>query len=385
MIERRQGKTSRRGVKGTRNAKERRGVQVYKFGGASLADADAILHAVKIISAHDGPLVVVVSAMGGVTDALLDLAKLATSGAVDKALVQVATQRDKHLTAARTVLRGDLRDETIESIDQSFAELEQLIAGLSILSELTARTTDYIAARGERLTARIVTAGLVQAGIKAQYIDAVDVIKTDAAFGQASPDLRRTERATRAALRPLLKRGVIPVVPGFVGAAPDGQLTTLGRGGSDLTATLLARAMGARDVSLWKDVPGLLTADPRIVPDARVVPQVHVREAAELAYYGARVLHPRALIPIGHRSIAVRLRPFADPQSTGTEISLRRTLSGYPVKALSAIPGQALVTVEGAGMLGVPGIAARTFAAVHRAGISVSLISQASSEHSICF
>jgi aspartokinase/homoserine dehydrogenase 1 len=174
-------------------------------------------------------------------------------------------------------------------------------------------------------------------------------------------------------------------VPGFIGAAPDGQVATLGRGGSDLTATLLARALGAREVHLWKDVPGLLTADPRIVPDARVVPQVHLREAAELAYYGARVLHPRALIPIGRRSIAVRLRPFADPASTGTEISRRRTLAAYPVKALSAIPGQTLVTVTGSGMLGVPGIAARTFAAVHRAGVSVSLISQASSEHSICF
>src|SRR5205085_1765404 len=167
--------------------------------------------------------------------------------------------------------------------------------------------------------------------------------------------------------------------------APDGQVATLGRGGSDLTATLLARVLGAREVSLWKDVPGLLTADPRIVPDARVVPQVHVREAAELAYYGAKVLHPRALIPVIKRNVAIRIRPFADPASLGTEISRRRTLHQYPVKALSAIPRQALLTVAGSGMLGVPGIAARTFAAVHHEGISVSLITQASSEHSICF
>jgi aspartokinase/homoserine dehydrogenase 1 len=138
-------------------------------------------------------------------------------------------------------------------------------------------------------------------------------------------------------------------------------------------------------VCLWKDVPGLLTADPKIVPDARVAPQLHVREAAELAYYGAKVLHPRALIPLVKRNIAVRIRPFASPASLGTEISRRRTLSAFPVKALSAIPGQALLTVTGSGMLGVPGIAARTFAAVHQEGISVSLISQASSEHSICF
>src|SRR2546425_9647696 len=151
---------------------------------------------------------------------------------------------------------------------------------------------------------------------------------------------RSTERSARKALEPVLARRAVPVVPGFLGAAPDGQVATLGRGGSDLTATLLARVLGAREVSLWKDVPGLLTADPRIVPDARVVPQVHVREAAELAYYGAKVLHPRALVPVIKRSVAIRIRPFADPGSLGTEISRRRTLDQYPVKALSAIPHQ---------------------------------------------
>src|SRR5207249_494304 len=151
-------------------------------------------------------------------------------------------------------------------------------------------------------------------------------------------------------------------------------------GGSDLTATLLARVLGAREVSLWKDVPGLLTADPRIVPDARVVPQVHLREAAELAYYGAKVLHPRALVPVIKQNVAIRLRPFADPASLGTEISRRRTLEQYPVKALSAIPRQALLTVTGSGMLGVPGIAARTFAAVHQEGITVIDTGQGSSE-----
>src|SRR5205809_761866 len=234
-------------------------------------------------------------------------------------------------------------------------------------------------------SARIAAAALDTAGCPAAYVDAVEVIHTDGTFGNASPELRRTERSARRVLRPLLARGVVPVVPGFLGAAPDGQAVTLGRGGSDLTATLLARALGAREVSLWKDVPGVLTADPRIVPDARVIPQLHVREAAELAYYGAKVLHPRALVPVLRRSVAVRIRPFAEPASLGTEISRRRTLNAYPVKALSAIPKQALLTVTGSGMLGVPGIAARAFAAVHHEGISVSLISQASSEQSICF
>ena len=162
-------------------------------------------------------------------------------------------------------------------------------------------------------------------------------------------------------------------------------MATLGRGGSDLTATLLARGLGASRVSLWKDVPGLLTADPRVVPDARVIPQLHAREAAELAYYGAKVLHPRALIPVAGRRIPVYVRPFGDPDSAGTEVSERVAPGRFPVKALTAAGGQALVTVTGNGMLGVPGIAARTFHALHVRQISVSLISQASSEHSICF
>src|SRR5881397_1725064 len=364
-----------------------RPIEIHKFGGASLANGAAIAQAVAIIRARrPAPMVVVVSAMAGVTDALLDLAAAAIQRGPDSARATVEALCAQHLGAVRALLGpGPRTDELVQTIEHAFAEVEPLAAGLRILRELTPRTTDYLVARGEQLSARIVAAALDCAGCPATYVDAAAVIQTDGTFGNASPDLARTERSARHVLRPLLARGVVPVVPGFLGATPDGQVATLGRGGSDLTATLLARALGAPEVSLWKDVPGLLTADPRMVPDARVVPQVHVREASELAYYGARVLHPRALIPIMRKNIAVRIRPFTDPTSLGTEISRRRTLESYPVKALSAIPGQALLTVTGSGMLGVPGIAARTFAAVREQGISVSLISQASSEHSICF
>ncbi|HTC24321.1 MAG TPA: aspartate kinase, partial [Gemmatimonadales bacterium] len=250
---------------------------------------------------------------------------------------------------------------------------------------LSPRTSDFIVARGERLSAHLVAAALRARGASARYVDAAAIVRTDAHYGHASPDYERTDRAARRVLRPLLARRIIPVVPGFLGASPAGDLTTLGRGGSDLTATLLARALGASRVSLWKDVPGLLTADPRIVPDARVIPALHSREAAELAYYGAKVLHPRALIPLAGRKIPLFVRPFTDPVSSGTEVSERVAAAQRPVKALSAAMHQALVTVAGNGMLGVPGIAARTFAALHQRRLSVSLISQASSEHSICF
>ncbi|HEU5039773.1 MAG TPA: bifunctional aspartate kinase/homoserine dehydrogenase I [Gemmatimonadales bacterium] len=365
----------------------RRAPQVHKFGGASLADSAAVRHAVDIIRAHRSePTVVVVSAMAGTTDALLGVAQQAGRGDARAVAPLIARLRSRHAEVARALLpAGRLRADVLAYVSDVFEELEALAQGLRLLRELTPRTTDYLVARGERLSARLVSAALEAAGTRARFVDAVEVVHTDAAFGQAAPDYPRTERAVQRVLAPLLARGIVPVVPGFIGVTPEGEVATLGRGGSDLTATLLARGLGARRVSLWKDVPGLLTADPRVVPDARVIPQLHAREAAELAYYGAKVLHPRALIPVTGRRIPVYVRPFADPGAPGTEVSERELPGRNPVKALTAAGGQALLTVTGNGMLGVPGIAARTFDALHERRISVSLISQASSEHSICF
>ena len=365
----------------------RRAPHVHKFGGASLADSTAVRHAVEIVRRHrPEPTVVVVSAMAGTTDALLEAAQQAGTGESRTVGSLIARLRSRHAEVARSLLPGGrLRADVLLFITDLFAELEALAQGLRLLRELTPRTTDYLVSRGERLSARLVAAALEAGGARARYVDALDLIHTDAAFGQAAPDYARTDRAVQRVLGPLLAKGVVPVVPGFLGATPDGEIATLGRGGSDLTATLLARGLGAARVSLWKDVPGLLTADPRVVPDARVIPQLHAREAAELAYYGAKVLHPRALIPVAGRRIPVFVRPFADPHSPGTEVSERVGAGRNPVKALTAAVGQALLTVTGNGMLGVPGIAARTFAALHGRRISVSLISQASSEHSICF
>src|SRR5438046_8421241 len=314
-------------------ARTTRPPQIHKCGGASLADAAAIGHAVGIVQAQrPEPLVVVVSAMSGVTDALLDGAARAARGDASHVRAAAEALRAQHAAAAQQLVPAGARlEELLRLIDAAFAELEQVAGGLGVLGELTPRTTDYLAARGERLSARLFAAALDAAGCRAAYVDATEIVQTDGTFGNASPDLRRTERSARTVLRPLLARGVVPVVPGFLGAAPDGQAVTLGRGGSDLPATLLARALGAREASLWEDVPGVLAAHPRIVPDARVIPQLHVREAAELAYYGAKVLHPRALVPVLRRSVAVRIRPFTEPASLGTEISRRRTLTAYPV------------------------------------------------------
>ncbi len=361
-------------------------VHVHKFGGASLADAVAIERVVAAVRSQPPRPVLVVSAMAGVTDLLLAAARHAASGDSGHMLETARGLRRRHEQAARALLPdGKQRRELIEVMRASFDELASLARGLSVLRELTPRTCDYILARGERLSARLVAAALTARRWRSEYVEASSIILTDGHYGGASPELLETERSVRAAILPLLSQGVTPVVPGFIGRSPEGNVATLGRGGSDLTATLLGRALRAADVTLWKDVPGLLTADPRTVPDARVIPQMTPREAAELAYYGAKILHPRALIPVNNRRIPVRIRPFADHRAPGTEVSGRRTLKKYPVKAISSLAGQALVTVTGNGMLGVPGIAARTFDALHRKGVSVSMISQASSEHSICF
>lgn len=361
-------------------------LDVHKFGGASLADAVALRHAVGIVRDWPRPRVVVVSAMAGVTDHLLEVAARARRGELAEVSRVTTGLRERHVAVVRAVApAGPLRSELQAFVDTQLTELEALAKALSILRELTPRTGDVLVARGERLSARLVTAALVTAGVKARYLDPTDLIRTDAHFGNASPDLEACDTRLKKALLPLLKQGIVPVVAGFIGATAEGELTTLGRGGSDLTAALIGRALNARAVHLWKDVPGLLTADPRVVPDARVLPQLNVREAAELAYYGAKVLHPRALIPIVGRTVPLFVRPFAHPAAPGTEVSARETGLEVPVKALSAAGGQALITVEGNGMLGVPGVAARTFIALQRERISVSLISQASSEHSICF
>jgi len=357
---------------------------VHKFGGASLADGEALVRALSIVEKGARPAVVVVSALSGVTDRLLAVADELRRGD-DAAVRRAGDELDRRYSdAARAAVpAGPARRRLSAEIAEKLGEIGSLTRVPRILRELSPAALDELLARGEDLAARIFSAGLEARDVRSECVSALEVIATDGRAGQASPDLSATDLRARSRLRPLLRAGVVPVIPGFVGAGPDGRATTLGRGGSDLTATLVGRALSARAVFLWKDVPGFLTADPRVVPDARVIPQLNVREAAELAYYGAKVLHPRALIPVGRR-VPVFVRPFAEPDRAGTEISARRTLALYPVKALSAIPGQALLTVTGNGMLGVPGIAARTFGALHREGISVSLISQASSEHSIC-
>jgi len=361
-------------------------LEVWKFGGASLADAAGISRAVALIGGHQGPLAVVASALGGITDLLLEGAAAATSGRDADARRAAAEFLRRHRDVARALIpAGPARRRLLATIDASAREYRELCIAIGVLGHLAPRASDLLVSRGERISASIVAAALSQARRRASFVDATDFVVSDDHHGGAAPNLAATGKLARARLRPLLAAGTIGVVPGFIGGAPDGSITTLGRGGSDLTATLLARALGAKRVVCWKDVPGILTADPRLVAEARLIPQLHHREAAEVAHYGAKVLHPRALIPIAGTRITLHVRSFIHPDQPGTEVSARKSLSEYPVKALAIVRGQAIVTVAGKGMVGVHGIAARTFVAVDAERLSVSTIFQASSESSIGF
>ena len=359
-------------------------IRVFKFGGTSVGSADAVRAAAEITKTYAPRVAVVVSASSGTTDLLLGAARAA-----------LARDREGFETAARGFRTRHLRlvDELVadaqaaaslrDAIEHSSRELYAMCESVGILRELSPRVEDAIVARGERAMAMIFAATLRQLGVAVSYVDAAEVIVTEKR-GEW-PDFARSERLADQLVRPLIERGDVVVLPGFIAQGPSGGVVTLGRGGTDFSAAIMARSLRASEVTLWKEVHGLMTADPRAVPEARVIPELHYREAAELAYYGAKVLHPRTMIPLIERRIPLRIRNTFDPGFEGTRIAGDVEPGAYPVKALSAVPGQALITIEGNGMIGVPGIAGRTFSALSSAGHSVSMISQASSESSICF
>ena len=360
-------------------------IAIHKFGGAALAGASAIAHVGALLAEpSDERRVVVTSALQGVTDSLLQAVHCATEGDPRGADTIARELAQRHASVADALVTGEER-AAVEDVLVPLAEMltENLAAIVPHVTD-RAQRRDAVLAHGERAAAEIVSAMLRANGTPSVVVDATHLIETDGRHGNAAPDLARSEIAARSVLLPKLDEDLIVVVPGFIGMGRDGHVVTLGRGGSDLTATVLGRALAARSVTLWKDVPGVMTADPRLVPGARVVPFLDVREASELAYYGAKVLHPRTLMPL-LGGTTLRLRPFADLSAYGTSIIAGRSVKGAPVRAISGMPDQAMITVSGSGMLGIPGVAARVFGALAHAHVSVSLISQASSEQSICF
>lgn len=363
---------------------------VMKFGGTSVGDGARIRHVARLIKAHVDAghrTVVVTSAIGNTTDMLLDTAKKAsTDGDPDDVREFIAKLRRTHHEAVRGALNVTLdtpsATEILEEIDSRLEEVEKALIGICYLGELTTRSLDFISSFGERLAAPILSGTLRSMGIDSDPFSGDEAgIVTTKDYGNARP-LERTYSQVRERLGDLIEKSV-PVVSGFIARCEDETVTTLGRGGSDFTASIIGAAIGADEIWLWKDVPGIMTADPGVVPMARVLPEISYIEAMEMSYFGAKVLHPRAIEPAIRHGIPVRVKNTFQPESEGTLVVEREEQVKDVVKAVSVINDVALINISGAGMMGKIGVAARIFTALAEAGVNIIMISQGSSEANI--
>jgi aspartate kinase len=362
---------------------------IMKFGGTSVGSGEALAQVADIVrdqAERWDQVAVVVSAMSGVTDALTEGALRAASGDDQTYRSIVTDLRVRHYGTVDALLSANgERASLLATVDGYLDEFATFCRSVHVLGEVTPRAMDAITSLGEPLSARILAALLRQGGTRSQAVDATELIVTDETFQNAVPLMERTRVLVAERLVPLLERGEVPVVTGFSGATAQGVTTTLGRGGSDYSAAILGDCLDADEVWTWTDVDGVMTADPRVVEDGRVISVLSHGEVAELAYFGAKVLHPRTIRPIIERGIPLWVKNTFNPACAGTRIVREADTANGTVKAVTAIKGLSMVTVEGRGMLGVPGIAARTFSAVASQGASVLMISQSSSEQSICF
>jgi aspartokinase/homoserine dehydrogenase 1 len=358
-------------------------LRIMKFGGTSVGDASCIQKVVEIIRAASGKgeVVIVVSAMAGVTNKLVDAAAHSKAGNGEAVAAIFEELRKQHDQAVSTLLEspGELHARMCELLQEG----DRLCQDTNRLRQLTPRVTDSISSLGERLSAPIIAAALSKQGVASQAIDATELIVTDSHHGAADPHLDLTRQNCQARLRPLLQQGIVPVVTGFIGATAEGTLTTLGRGGSDYSATILAAALDADEVIIWTDVNGLMTADPRAVPDARTISEISYREAAELAHFGAKVLHPKTLRPVMQSRIPVQIRNTFAPEKAGTRITPGGS-SNVGVKAVAAINDAALITVRGRDIVEVTQALGHALTNPSSSGAEVLLISPSHSHNDTC-
>jgi aspartokinase/homoserine dehydrogenase 1 len=362
-------------------------LRILKFGGSSVGDASCIRRVVEIVHTNSlsSELVVVVSAMSGVTNKLVKAASEAAKGQVDQVTDIFVQLRDQHYTALHDLISSpEERDRINGIIDALLEEGTRLCYGTSLLRELTPRVNDAITSLGERLSVLLVAAALRQSGVSSKAIEATELIVTDSSHGAADPWLDLTRERCKARLLPLIAQGVVTVITGFIGATADSVLTTLGRGGSDYSAAILGAALDAQEVIIWTDVDGFLTADPRIVPDACTLPEISYREASELAFFGAKVLHPKTLRPLQQQGIPLWIRNTFAPEKPGTKITPAGAADGRGVTALTAFADAALITVGGLGVARVPDVLGRTLSITRELRADVLLASQSSSQNEIC-
>ncbi len=360
---------------------------VMKFGGTSVGSAERIAEAAALVARavlEGHRVVVVTSAMSGITNLLVATAEKAARGEWDPSVRDELLRRHT-VVAEQVILDPEARQQALASIGRRLDGMEKLCFGLSMVHELTPRLLDAISGVGECLCAPLLAGAIAAKGLLSHPIEATELIVTNDHFGAAEPLLEPTRLRTQARLRPWLDERIVPVVTGFIGATEEGLITTLGRGGSDYSASILGAALDADEIWIWTDVNGVMSANPTEVPEARTLREISYSEAAELAYYGAKVLHYKTILPAYKQDIPVRILNSFQPEDPGTRVTVTGRPSSRGVKAVTSFRNVKMLTISGRGMQGIPGIAAKAFAAVASERASILMISQASSENNLCF
>jgi aspartokinase/homoserine dehydrogenase 1 len=362
-------------------------ILVMKFGGTSVGSAARmkVSAGLAMEAGKTRPVAIVVSAMSKITDLLLDTMKHAEAGDRTGIETNLATLRQRHYEALADLLPAAQQREIQGQIDELLEEFERIANGMLMLGVRPLRSVDEAVAIGERLSALLVSEYMKSEGVASAAINAAEIIVTDAVFGNASPVMEATELKVREKLAPLMAAGALPVVTGFNGATADGRPTTLGRGGSDFSASILAAALNAQELWIWTDVDGIMSADPRLVPNAKVLDELSFAEAAELAYNGAKVLHPRTLAPLVEKGIPVWSKNSFAPQKAGTKIAPQTSAAGG-ARAVTSMAKVALVSIEpaSAAISGVQ-VMARALDALAHANVEILAITGSSYRQSFCF
>ncbi|MEX1011748.1 MAG: bifunctional aspartate kinase/homoserine dehydrogenase I [Balneolaceae bacterium] len=356
-------------------------MRVLKFGGTSVANVDSIRRVVETVLSGDQKkqVIVVVSAFGGVTDDLLDLARHASEGGAE-VKERLKKLEDRHVGVIRSLLNVKKQSDTLTRFKMLMNELEDVLQGVSLTRELTRRTTDFILGFGERFSALIISHCLQNEGVAAEFVDARELIQTDARYGQAKVLLEPTCQRVESFFE---KRKGISVVTGFIASTPNGVSTTLGRGGSDYTVSLIGAILKVKQIEIWTDVDGLMTADPSMVKRAFPIREVSYEEAMELSHFGAKVIYPPTIQPALQARIPIVIRNTFHPELPGTVISETSGDREGLIRGLSSISDVSLITLKGSGMIGVSGVSGRMFSTLAREQINIILITQASSEHTV--
>jgi bifunctional aspartokinase / homoserine dehydrogenase 1 len=360
---------------------------VMKFGGTSMGSADRIRVAAKLAAEQhvQGPVAIVVSAMSKITDLLLDTLRKAEAGDQTDLEANLRQLTERHAECCHLLLPADRQQAALAGIHALIQDFSRIAKGILMLGERPPRSVDEALAVGERLSALLMAEYLESQGIPAAPVNASEVIATDALFGNASPLMDQTRQRAARVLLPLLKKRILPVMTGFNGSTLDGRPTTLGRGGSDFSASILAAALDARELWIWTDVDGIMTADPRLAPNAQVLDAVTYAEAAELAYNGAKVLHPRTLAPLAERQIPVWSKNSFAPEKPGTRIVPHVEAKQGP-HAVTSMADVALVSIEPASAaLSGTKVMARSLDALARANVELLAITSSSYQQSFCF